>query len=152
MDAHLDPSLIKGNKIVVCGGGASGCDCALELAMEGKEVTIIEMMDELAPGMILDNRNPLMFKLEDYKVEGLTGTKITKIDSGSVYAQDKDGRELVISADTIITAFGMKPLKETAYAIADKYAPITAVIGDCTKIGQVGETVRGGFFAAWSIH
>ena len=152
MDAHLDPSLIKGNKIVVCGGGASGCDCALELAMEGKEVTIIEMMDELAPGMILDNRNPLMFKLEDYKVEGLTGTKITKIDSGSVYAQDKDGKELVISADTIITAFGMKPLKETAYAIADKYAPITAVIGDCTKIGQVGETVRGGFFAAWSIH
>ena len=152
MDAHLDPSLIKGNKIVVCGGGASGCDCALELAMEGKEVTIIEMMDELAPGMILDNRNPLMFKLEDYKVEGLTGTKITKIDGGSVYAQDKDGKELVISADTIITAFGMKPLKETAYAIADKYAPITAVIGDCTKIGQVGETVRGGFFAAWSIH
>lgn len=152
MDAHLDPSLIKGNKIVVCGGGASGCDCALELAMEGKEVTIIEMMDELAPEMLLDNRNPLMFRLEDYKVNELTGTKITKIEDGAVFARDKDGKEVKVCADTIITAFGMKPLKETAYAIADKYASVTSVIGDCTKVAQIGETVRGGFFAAWSIH
>ena len=27
-----------------------------------------------------------------------------------------------------------------------------SVIGDCISVGQVGEAVRGGFFAAWSIH
>ena len=152
IDAHLNPSLVKGQNIVVCGGGASGCDCALELAMEGRSVTIIEMMDELAPGMIIDNRNPLMFRLEDYHVKGLTGTKISRIEGGAVYATGRDGAEIRIDADTVITAFGMKPLNAPANEIRDRYAPITTVVGDCGKVAQIGEAVREGFFAAWSIH
>ncbi|WP_320936359.1 NAD(P)/FAD-dependent oxidoreductase [Enterocloster lavalensis] len=152
IDAHLDPSLVKGQSIVVCGGGASGCDCALELAMEGRSVTIIEMMDELAPGMIIDNRNPLIFRLEDYHVKGLTGTKISRIEGGAVYASGRDGAEIRIDADTVITAFGMKPLNAPANEIRDRYTPITTVIGDCGKVAQIGEAVREGFFAAWSIH
>ena len=35
--------------MVVAGGGFSGCDCAIELAQEGKEVTVVEMMDKLVP-------------------------------------------------------------------------------------------------------
>lgn len=152
IDAHLNPSLVKGQNIVVCGGGASGCDCALELAMEGRSVTIIEMMDELAPGMIIDNRNPLMFRLEDYHVKGLTGTKISRIEGGAVYATGRDGAEIRIDADTVITAFGMKPLNAPANEIRARYAPITTVVGDCGKVAQIGEAVREGFFAAWSIH
>lgn len=152
IDAHLNAALVKGNKIVVCGGGASGCDAALEQAMEGREVTIIEMMDELAPGMIIDNRNPLMFRLEDYKVKGLTGMTIQKIADGKVYIKDKDGKESTVEGDTIITAFGMRSLNDISEQIFEKYAPITAVVGDCVEVAQIGEAVRGGFFAAWSIH
>lgn len=152
IDAHMHPELVKGDKIVVCGGGASGCDYALEQAMEGRDVTIIEMMDELDPGMLLDNRNPLMFRLEDYKVKALTGTKITKIEDDVVYAEDKEGKEIKIPADTIVTAFGMKSVSEETKKIVNKYSPITAVVGDCNKVAQIGEAVRGGFFVAWSIH
>ena len=35
---------------------------------------------------------------------------------------------------------------------SDRYAPITTVVGDCGKVAQIGEAVREGFFAAWSIH
>ena len=34
--------------------------------------------------------------------------------------------------------------------ICEKY-PTTLVIGDCVKVGQVAEAVRGGYFAAYSL-
>ena len=151
IDFHLNPSLLKGDKIIIAGAGASGCDCALELAMQGKDVTIVEMADCLAPGMILDNRNPLMFKLEDYKVKSSVNSKILEILDDGVKIE-KDGKEEVIKGDMIINALGMTPNHEVAEAIYDKYAPITAMIGDCTHVAQIGEAVRGGFFAGWSIH
>ena len=51
----------------------------------------------------------------------------------------------------MIVSFGMKPNSGIVEAICEKY-PTTQVVGDCTGVAQVGEAVRGGFFAAWSIH
>ena len=45
-----------------------------------------------------------------------------------------------------------KYISKQAGVIYEKYAPITAMIGDCTHVAQIGEAVRGGFFAGWSIH
>ncbi|MHC1720149.1 MAG: FAD-dependent oxidoreductase [Clostridiaceae bacterium] len=151
IDAHLNPEKIKGNRIVIAGGGASGCDCALELAMEGKDVSIVEMLPQLAPAMLLDNRNPLMFQLEEYKVKEFTGHKISEITAEGVKASDSAGKEVFLPADTVITAFGMKSRSALATEIADKY-PVASIVGDCGKVAQIGGAVRGGFFAAWSIH
>ncbi len=148
--AHMDPSLIQGDTIVVAGGGLSGCDCALELAMEGKHVTIVEMLDALCPNAILDNRNPLMFRLEEYGVKQLTSTRIVAFQENSVVAEGPDGRQ-ELPADTMIAAFGTKPNNAGVDAVCDKY-PTTAVVGDCTGVDQVAKAVRGGFFAAWSLH
>ena len=35
---------LTGEKVVVCGGGISGLECALGLAMEGKEVSVVDMV------------------------------------------------------------------------------------------------------------
>ena len=56
-----------------------------------------------------------------------------------------------IQADTVIAAFGMKPNDGCVEKICNKY-PTTSVMGDCVNVTQVSEAVRGGFFAAWSIH
>ncbi len=148
--SHLDPTLVKGQKIVVAGGGLSGCDAALDLAMEGKDVTIVEMLDALCPTALLDNRNPLMFKLRDNHVTQLTSTKITEIAENGVKVCGPEG-EAFIEADTVIAAFGTRSNNEYVDAICQKY-PTTQVVGDCAKVGQVAEAVRGGFFAAYSIH
>lgn len=149
---HLHPELIKGHNIVVAGGGMSGCDCALELAMKGKNVTIVEMMDAIAPNVLFDNRNPLLFRLRDYNVKQLTKHKIIEFTDHSLKVETPEGKVIELPADTVISAFGMKAEKALADRIAEKYAPITAVIGDCNKVAQVGGAVRGGFFAGWSIH
>ena len=148
--AHLHPELIKGNRIIVAGGGVSGCECALELAMEGKDVTIVEMLDDLCPTALIDNRNPLLFRLRDYHVKQFTSSKILRITEGGVVINSPDG-DRTINADTVIAAFGMKPNDGFVEQICRKY-PTTSVVGDCVSVAQVSEAVRGGFFAAWSIH
>jgi len=150
--AHLKPELIKGENILIAGGGMSGCDCALELAMEGKKVTIVEMQDDLAPQVLLDNRSPLLMKLEYYNVKVLTKHKILEFTEKGASIVTPDGTVIEISANTVITAFGMKPQSELTNKICDKY-PTAVAIGDCENNGrQISGAVRGGFFAGWAIH
>ena len=92
---------------MVAGGGLSGCDYALEMAMQGRKVMIVEMKEEIAQDALLDNRNPLLFKLEDYGVKMYTNCKITQITPEGIHAV-YNGEETEIKADTIVTAFGMK--------------------------------------------
>ena len=150
LQSHLHPELVKGDKIVVAGGGVSGCEAALEQAYEGKDVTIVEMLPDLCPTALLDNRNPLLFRLRDNHVKQMTSTKIKEIRKDGVLVEGPEG-EAFIPADTVIASFGMKPYAPYVEEICKKY-PTTAVVGDCISVGQVGEAVRGGFFAAWSIH
>lgn len=151
VEAHLNPELMQGQKIVVAGGGMSGCDCALELALEGKDVSIVEMQDQLAPQALIDNRNPLLFRMEENGVKQYTGHIITAFTDGGVAVRDKDGNEQILEADTIIHAFGMKANHALAMEICDKY-PDTAMLGDCKEVAQIGGAVRNGFFAGWSLH
>ena len=150
IDAHLHRRSEIGNTVVLAGGGLSGCDCALELAMEGKEVTIIEMLDEVAVNAMIINRMALLKKLAEYKVNLLTGKKILEFTDDGVIAENKDGSKQKINADTVIVSFGMQSLNNLADKICNKY-PTAKAIGDCVSIGQVGETVRSGFYAAWAI-
>ena len=148
--SHKNPDLVNGQKIVVAGGGLSGCDAALELAMNGKDVTIVEMQEMLCPTSLLDNRNPLMFKLRDNHVKQVTSTRIIEIMDNEVKVEGPQG-EGFIEADTVISAFGTRSNNEYIEAICEKY-PTTQVVGDCVKPAQIAEAVRGAFFAAWSIH
>ena len=151
IDYHLDNSKLQGDKIVVCGGGASGCDCALELAMEGKDVTIAEMMDEVVPAMVSYTRVPLLYELDKYNVKIRTKTKIKEISANGVTVDTESGEEF-LPADMVVDAFGMKAKHDEAAAIFNKYGHITSIIGDCDHAAQIGEAVRGGYFAAFAIH
>ncbi len=150
IDAHLHRRSEIGDKVVVAGGGLSGCDCALELAMEGKDVTIVEMLDEVAVNAMILNRIALLKKLAEFKVKLLAGKKILEFTDDGVTVESKDGSKQEINADTVIVSFGTRPLNDLADKICNKY-PFAQAIGDCVSIGQVGETVRSGFYTAWAI-
>ena len=78
-ESHAHPELVKGNKILIAGGGLSGCDAGIELAMEGKEVVIVEMQKVIAPDVTkIDNRNWLLDTMEKYNVTAMPGHKFPK--------------------------------------------------------------------------
>lgn len=142
---------VNTQKIVICGGGLSGCDSALEYAMEGKDVTIIEMLDTCARDVMAINKISIDRLLAEYKVTILTGTKVVGVEENGVVVEKPEGTQAVIPADTIITAFGQKPNACIAEAIASKYPLKTTLIGDCQKVSKAGNAIREGFYAAMAL-
>lgn len=149
--AHRDESLIKGDKIVICGGGASGLDGAIEIAEEmHKDVTVVEMLPEMGKDVFFINKISLFNKLAENNVNLMTNTKVTAIDETGLTVEE-NGIEKHIEADTVISAFGMRPNTTLSDLLKEKYPMKTRAIGDCDKLGKIGEAVREGFYAASSL-
>lgn len=99
-----------GGRIVVVGGGMTGCELAYDLAAyEGKQVTLVEGNDELmAPspsGIAVPKavKSMLLDLLDANQVERLTGYFITEIcDEGAVLKKRSDGSLINVPADNII--------------------------------------------------
>lgn len=151
LQAHLDESKLVGDHIIYCGGGLSACDSALETAMKGKKVTVIEMLDEVAVGDHFINKASLIPMMIKHGVTLCTGHKVLEITSHGVKAVKKDGTEVFIEGTTVVASFGMVSNSTVARAIDEKYHNKTRIIGDCAKVGKVGGAVRAGMYAAMSI-
>jgi 2,4-dienoyl-CoA reductase-like NADH-dependent reductase (Old Yellow Enzyme family) len=68
VDYHLGRKPV-GERIVVAGGGMAGCDAALELAQQGKQVTILEMLPQAAGDVNMVNRGTLLRLLTEWGVK-----------------------------------------------------------------------------------
>ena len=119
--------------------------------MEGKDVTIVEMMDACARDVMSINKISIDRMLDEYKVNILTSTKVTGITEEGVKVENADGSSQILPAETVITAFGQKPNSELAETIADKYPLKTTLIGDCKKVAKAGNAIREGFYAAMAL-
>lgn len=135
-----------GQKIVVCGGGSSGLECALALAMEGKNVTVIDMIPEedFAQDMFFNTRNMLLHLLRSHNVKLIGSSKVEEFTARGVIVIDHNWVRSTIEADTIVIAFGMKPNLETVEAFA-ALVPETYIIGDCSEVKNIGNANRMGF-------
>ncbi|HEY0216892.1 MAG TPA: FAD-dependent oxidoreductase [Cellulomonas sp.] len=147
LDFHLGTPV--GNRVVVAGGGLSGADSALELAQAGHEVTIVEMASEIAKDMIVINRITLLRQLAEHGVRILTGHTVTSIDEKGLVATGPDGEEVRVDADTVLSAFGVRPNTALPEALMDR--PEVVAIGDCVKPAKVGEAINAGFLAAFDL-
>lgn len=138
-----------GTKIVIIGGGLSGCEIACELGKQGKDVAVIEQRSRLA----MDANNT--YVIDVYRTMGELGTvQITNAvcrsiqTNGVVY--EENGEEKLANADTVIIACGMKAKADEAngfYAAAKYCRPI----GDCAGARNIMWAVREGYDAALCI-
>lgn len=82
---------IKGDNIIVIGGGLTGCEIAYELSRKGKKVTIIEMCDTIlnAFGLSAANYNMMMELLEHYKVNVIKNASLIKYENGNAEVKVK---------------------------------------------------------------
>lgn len=97
-----------GEKIVIVGGGLVGCETALWLAQQGKEVAVVEMMPDILGGphgMPFMNYDMLKDLLIYHKVDIYRQTKVTEVKDNSVIIENEEGNKEIV-ADTVITAVG----------------------------------------------
>ncbi len=131
-----------GRRVAVLGGGLVGCESGLHLAMQGHEVTIVEMGSSLAPDANPRHRPLLMAELDKY-VNIRTSLTARRVTEQGLLCTDAEGAEVFIEADTVLCAAGLHPREEVVDSLRGT-APIVEVIGDCVEPGTVrGATFRG---------
>ena len=143
-----------GDTVVVCGGGITGMECALVLAMEGKRVAVIDMqpVDQFCSEMPIFNRMDLMDHLQKYQVRLEGGYKIDRFGDAGVETNDAEGKVKVFEADTYVLALGVVPDNRLANEIRSRYATDVYVVGDCAaKYRNLFHANQEAYHAAMSI-
>jgi len=148
IDAYNDGAKI-GQKVVVIGGGLVGCETGLHLAQKGKDVIIIEMLEDVATEANILHRRALMPELEK-SVKIRTGMRCTEITNKGVTAVDKNGKVVLFEADTVIVAVGYSSRTGLVDALRVT-APEFIAVGDCLKPGKVLHAVRTGYDAGMAV-
>ena len=138
-----------GDKVVVFGGGLAGCECAIHLGMEGKEVHIIEMRDELAPDANIRHRPLLLKEINKYATVH-AGCKGLEVSKEGILCEDKEGHQMLVEGDSIICALGQRSRRDVVDALRDS-APYVAVIGDASKVSTITNAVYEGYHAALDV-
>ncbi len=140
-----------GQSVVVVGAGLTGAETALELARQGKKVTILEMMgpDAIAKDAAMISRYALLHLLAETGVEVITDTTMEGITDSGVEAIDRSFQRREYPADTVVLATGMKARKEKVSELR-RLIPETEVyvVGDCAEPRNLAAAVHDGFNAA----
>ena len=122
-----------GQKVVIIGGGLTGCEIAYDLILKGKKPVIVEMKNDLiaAKGVCLANSSFLREMLAYKNTEIYLSAFTQKIEPNKVTIKDKDGNIVEIDCDDVIVSVGYnpKPLAEDKGKVH--------LVGDCYKVGNL---------------
>jgi 2-enoate reductase len=133
-----------GDRVVIIGGGMIGCETAIWLAQQGKQVTLVEMLPALMGDFLsvpLMNRMMLTDLLALNKVKVLTGARIQEITDEGIIV---DGESNKIKADTVVIAAGLKP-DDRLYQALDGKVSRLYMVGDCRQPRNIMGAVWDGF-------
>ncbi len=137
------------DKVVVFGGGLAGCECAIHLGMEGKEVHLVEMRDVLAPDANVRHR-PLLLREIDKYVTVHTGCKGLEVTKEGIVCETKDGEKILVPGTSVICALGQRSRSDVVEKLRN-CAPYVAVIGDAGRVSTITNAVYEGYHAALDI-
>jgi 2,4-dienoyl-CoA reductase-like NADH-dependent reductase (Old Yellow Enzyme family)/NADPH-dependent 2,4-dienoyl-CoA reductase/sulfur reductase-like enzyme len=150
VDIYKDISKV-GQKIIMVGGGQVGCELGLHLAKNGREVTIVEMTDNIAPDAYPFYRMALLNEMDKVLVYK-TGLKCTSIAPNGITVVNSKNQEEFLLGDTVVYAVGMQPNREVVEKIRNAAGDVPVYeAGDCTRPATVCEAARAGFEAGLSI-
>jgi 2,4-dienoyl-CoA reductase-like NADH-dependent reductase (Old Yellow Enzyme family)/thioredoxin reductase len=147
VDALLEPARLMGKDVIILGGGDVGCECAVFLAQQGCQVTLVEALDEL---LLVEEvhsiKTDLLQMLDDAGVTALTDTQALAIEERGVTLRSPDGSRHFLAADWIVLATGMAPLSQVAHRLAGECGDVH-LIGDCRAPRRIRDAVVEGDLA-----
>lgn len=139
-----------GERVIVVGGGLVGCEIAYGYAKEGRQVTIVEALDELmkrgdVPRM---NKNFLLDAFTYYGTQICTSAKLTEVCDEGAVLELSDGTQQTIPCDTVIMSVGYRPLKSMKDELTAKEV---YEIGDGRQVGNVLTCIADAYKVACEI-
>jgi pyruvate/2-oxoglutarate dehydrogenase complex dihydrolipoamide dehydrogenase (E3) component len=148
-------SVAVGDEVVIIGAGLVGTESAIQLAEEGKKVTIIEMLPQgpvmMSKGML---GAPAAARADKAGVVTLYQQAVQSIEENKVVAKCLvSGQQKEYKADTVLLAAGVRPRREVVEALRHTIAEGDVyVVGDLlTGGGTIGHATNTAFEVAVAI-
>ncbi len=135
VDAH---EVETEQSVVVCGGGITGLECALALAMEGKTVTVVDLLpvEQFVMEMPIFNKADLLAQLEEKGVVLMGSQQIIAIGGGVHTRNAITGEKRFFPAGSVVNALGVKPDNALGLSLLEEYGSRDVIlVGDCTARG-----------------
>jgi len=97
--------------LVVVGAGVSGLEMATMYAQLGSKVTIIELLDQLLPGVVMDVEiiKVVERSLRKLGIEYHVKSRAKEYREGKVFAILEDGKEVAFPCDKVLVSVGRHP-------------------------------------------
>jgi pyruvate/2-oxoglutarate dehydrogenase complex dihydrolipoamide dehydrogenase (E3) component len=131
---------LNGKSILVIGGGQVGCEVAECLALQGRAVTVLEVLEDVASTMENASRIYLKMQLQELKVKIRPHTRVLKAHAKGVLT---DGDPSELRADAVVLAVGYVPRRELFTELVQEGLEVYA-IGDCVQPRRIYEAIHEG--------
>lgn len=141
-----------GPRVVVIGGGEVGVETGMFLAQQGKDVTVLEMRDELAADTtFMHYRSMFQAAWESIpSFHSILNATAKEISAGQVTYTDQEGQDHTLPADCVILSVGMRAKADEALSFYGS-APRFYMIGDCKQPGTIQTTNRNAYAVSVTI-
>ena len=145
--------------MIIIGGGVIGLELGQVYRRLGSEVTVVEFMDRIIPGMDAALSKELLKVLKKQKIKFLLSHKVKSVARNKnevvVKADDKKGAEVVIKGDYCLVSVGRRPYTdglnaEAAGIVLDNMGRVEVnnhLQTNIPNIYAIGDVVKGAMLA-----
>jgi dihydrolipoamide dehydrogenase len=112
-DHQLERDEVPGRTAII-GGGAIGCEFASYLSDVGSEVTLLEALPGILPGVDPQAADVVKRSFRKRGVKVLTGVTVEGVDAGdpTVVRYTADGKAETVEVDVVVVSIGRRPRSE----------------------------------------
>jgi dihydrolipoamide dehydrogenase len=145
--------------MIIIGGGVIGLELGQVYKRLGSEVTVVEFMDRIIPGMDAALSKELLKVLKKQKVKFLLSHKVKSVERTKneviIKADDKKGAEVILKGDYCLVSVGRRPYTEglnaeAAGIVLDKMGRVEVnkhLQTNIPNIYAIGDVVKGAMLA-----
>ena len=138
-----------GQTVAVVGAGLVGCELALDLAMKGKKVILLEALDKIMAvngPLCSANKDMLERLISFHGIETICSARVTGFADGRLHAS-VCGEELEIPADSVVLCVGYRSenslYENIKYDVKDAY-----LLGDAREVSNIMYAIWDAFEVA----
>ncbi len=136
-----------GTRVLIIGGGLVGVEAAEYLVSRGREVTIVEMLQDIARDMEPVMRKLTLKRLPTLAITVLTETVVTELHpDGTATVRQPSGERTIGPFDDVVVAVGTRPRDELSEKLRQAGVEVH-VVGDALETAQVFGAVQ----SAWKV-
>ncbi len=136
---------VKDKKVILIGSGMTGLESSMELIKNNNQITVIEMLDDIAKGVYQPTKDNIIPKLKKNGVKFFTSHKLLEILDDGIIAEDLLTHEQKkFEGDIVILSLGVASDNKLFNELKEKRENVYA-IGDAIKSGRIAQATRSGY-------